>query len=114
MVGFHVLNPVLYVFTKVAHRIIGPLYNRFGVPGILALPWGMLTIEKCAYDTFLAARGQDLNAEKKRTGVNPHGEFPSGGASLPSLSLIAVRGEDDRLIVPYLDPPRGESRRAAE
>jgi hypothetical protein len=108
MVGFHLFNPLLFVFTKVAHHIIGPLYNRFGVPGVLALPWITLASEKVAYDTFLAARGYDLQEERrKKGGQNPHGEFPSGGAGLPSLSLLPVANEQQRLIISIFgDEPR--------
>ena len=60
MVGIHVLNPFLFVFTKVMPRIIGPYYRAFGVTGVLALPFITLTLEKVGYDTFLAARGRDL------------------------------------------------------
>ena len=59
MVGIHVLNPFLFVFTKVMPRIIGPYYRAFGVTGVLALPFITLTLEKVGYDTFLAARGRD-------------------------------------------------------
>jgi hypothetical protein len=48
-----------------------------------------------------------MYTEAQLSGENPHGEFPSGGAKLPSFSLIAVRGEEDRLIIPLLgDEPR--------
>ena len=63
MVGIHILNPFLFVFTKVMPRIIGPYYRAFGVTGVLALPFITLTLEKVGYDTFLAARGRDLDAE---------------------------------------------------
>ena len=39
MVGIHILNPFLFVFTKVMPRIIGPYYRAFGVTGMLALPF---------------------------------------------------------------------------
>ena len=104
---FHIFNPLLFIYTHVAPKIITPLYNTLGIPGLLALPWAMLSGEKMCYDTFLAARGHDMYAERKRTGVNPHGEFPSGGAALPSFSLIETRSEEDRLIIEMLgDEPR--------
>ena len=173
--NLHVLNPVLYLYTKAMPKLITPLYNAFGVPGLVALPWVMLSLEKVAYDTFTAARGHDMYTEAQETGQNPHGEFPSGGgrswfevahlwprcpppgfpggagrawptaercsgrpaawsgaaqsacehtpaetrlafhptgAKLPSFSLIAVRGEEDRLIISMLgDEPRKPSSR---
>ena len=108
MVGFHVFNPLLYAFTHIMPKLIGPLYRTFGIPGILALPWITLATERVAYDTFAAARGYDLKKEQDERGGNAHGEFPSGGAGMPNMSLIPVRGEADRLIIPYLDRPRGE------
>lgn len=115
MVGFHIFNPLLFLYTHVAPKIITPLYNRFGIPGLLGLPWIMLGGEKACYDTFCAARGHDMYAERKRTGVNPHGEFPSGGAALPSFSFIETRGEADRWIFTWLgDEPRRTSEAAAQ
>jgi len=103
----HVFNPVLYLYTKLMPLLITPLYNAFGVPGLVALPWVTLSLEKVAYDTFTAARGHDMYTAAQESGENPHGEFPSGGAKLPSFSLIAVRGEEDRLIIQLLgDEPR--------
>jgi hypothetical protein len=57
-----------------------------GACGLLALPFGTLAAEKCIYDTCQAAQGIDPN-------VRPadRGGFPSGGADLPSLSLIPVQ-----------------------
>ena len=110
MVGIHVLNPFLFVFTKVMPRIIGPYYRAFGVTGVLALPFITLTLEKVGYDTFLAARGHDLEAENEKSGnskIGAHGEFPSGGAALPSFSLIPVASEEKRLVITLLgDRPR--------
>ena len=76
----HILNPALYLYTKAMPLLITPLYRAFGVPGLVALPWVMLSLEKVAYDTFTAARGHDMYTEAQETGLNPHGEFPSGGA----------------------------------
>ena len=77
--NLHMLNPVLYIYTKAMPLLITPLYNAFGVPGLVALPWVMLSLEKVAYDTFTASRGHDMYTEAQETGQNPHGEFPSGG-----------------------------------
>jgi hypothetical protein len=57
-----------------------------GVYGLLALPFCTLAVEKCIYDTVQAAQGIDPNVRPK-----DRGGFPSGGAELPSFSLIAVR-----------------------
>ena len=102
MVGFHIFNPLLYIYTKVAPQMLSFLYRKLGVPGILAMPWITLAVEKVTYDTFLAARGHDMKAEAARTGEAPHGGFPSGGASLPSWSLVAVANEQDRWIIDIL------------
>ena len=111
MVGFHVFNPLLWVFTKVMPKLIGPLYRTFGVPGLVALPWVTLTVEKVAYDTLAAARGYDMQAEhakkQQEQGENMHGGFPSGGAALPNLSLLPITSEENRLILSLLgDAPR--------
>jgi hypothetical protein len=57
-----------------------------GVYGLLALPFFTLGMEKSIYDTVQAAQGFDPN-------VRPadRGGFPSGGAELPSFSLIPVQ-----------------------
>ncbi len=83
--NLHVLNPMLYLYTKAMPLLITPLYNAFGVPGLVALPWVMLSLEKVAYDTFTASRGHDMYTEAQETGQNPHGEFPSGGAAAGSI-----------------------------
>ena len=83
--NMHMLNPVLYLYTKAMPLLITPLYNAFGVPGLVALPWVMLSLEKVAYDTFTASRGHDMYTEAQETGQNPHGEFPSGGSPAGSI-----------------------------
>ena len=57
-----------------------------GVYGLLALPFVTLSMEKCIYDTVQSAQGLDPC-------VRPadRGGFPSGGAELPSFSLIPVQ-----------------------
>lgn len=57
-----------------------------GVYGLLALPFLTLAMEKCIYDTVQSAQGIDPNVRPKN-----RGGFPSGGAELPSFSLIPVR-----------------------
>ena len=100
MVIWYVFNPLLYLYTKSAPTLVRFLYKKLGVPGIMALPWITLSLEKVSYDTLAAARGQDMYAEAQASSANsqPHGGFPSGGAMLPSWSLVPVRGEEDRLI----------------
>lgn len=60
--------------------------SPIGVYGLLCLPFCTLAMEKCIYDTVQAAQGIDPN-------VRPadRGGFPSGGAELPSFSLINVQ-----------------------
>merc|ERR1712071_68041 len=60
--------------------------SRFGVYGFLALPFATLSMEKCIYDTVQSLQGINPN-------VVPEGRggFPSGGAALPSFSLVDVR-----------------------
>jgi hypothetical protein len=57
-----------------------------GVYGLLALPFVTLGFEKSVYDTVQAAQGINPN-------VRPadRGGFPSGGAELPSFSLIPIQ-----------------------
>jgi hypothetical protein len=100
----HWLNPPLALFTIVAPKIIEGLYRRFGVAGCLALPWITLALEKTSYDTLAAVRG--FNPEREHD-PSVTGGFPSGGSALPSFALLPIRGEADRLIIPFLgDKPR--------
>lgn len=57
-----------------------------GVYGLLVLPFVTLGMEKSIYDTVQAAQGINPN-------VRPadRGGFPSGGAELPSFSLIPIQ-----------------------
>ena len=68
------------------HVVQAVVKSPVGVYGLLALPFFTLAMEKCIYDTTQAAQGIDPN-------VRPadRGGFPSGGAALPSLSLVPVR-----------------------
>ena len=62
--------------------------SPIGAPGLLLLPFGTLAAEKSVYDTVQAAQGIDpYNAR----GAAAAGGFPSGGAALPSFSLIPVQ-----------------------
>ena len=71
------------VTTRVVERVVK---SPVGVYGLFALPFLTLGMEKSIYDTVQAWQGIDPN-------VRPadRGGFPSGGAELPSLSLIPVR-----------------------
>jgi hypothetical protein len=57
-----------------------------GVYGLLALPFVTLAMEKSIYDTVQAWQGLDPNIRP-----SDRGGFPSGGAALPSFSLIPVQ-----------------------
>lgn len=60
--------------------------SNVGVYGLFALPFVTLAMEKSIYDTVQSIQGIDPN-------VRPadRGGFPSGGAELPSLSLVPVQ-----------------------
>eukprot|EP00656_Telonema_subtile_P025475 TRINITY_DN27553_c0_g1_i1.p1 TRINITY_DN27553_c0_g1~~TRINITY_DN27553_c0_g1_i1.p1 ORF type:complete len:148 (+),score=33.47 TRINITY_DN27553_c0_g1_i1:97-540(+) len=105
-----VLHPLLYIYTKVAPKLIETIANKVGIPGLIGLPFLSIATERCTYDTFCAARGIDLYSEQMARGANLHGSYPSGGAALPSLALISVASERERFIVEFLgDLPRQES-----
>jgi hypothetical protein len=65
------------------------------VYGLVALPFVTLAMEKSIYDTVQAAQGIDPN-------IRPAGRggFPSGGAELPSFSLIPVQKRSSSLPPP--------------
>jgi len=71
------------VTARVIERVVK---SPVGVYGLFALPFITLAMEKSIYDTVQSWQGLDPN-------VVPldRGGFPSGGAKLPSLSLIAVQ-----------------------
>lgn len=68
---------------KAVTRIV---QSPVGVYGLLALPFVTLGMEKCIYDTVQAAQGINPNVVPA-----DRGGFPSGGAELPSFSLVAVQ-----------------------
>ena len=74
-------------------KIVSSVYKRVGATGLLAIPFGTLTMEKATYDTYCAYHGQSIYDAKSS---NPHGGFPSGGAGLPSFSLLKTRAADER------------------
>jgi hypothetical protein len=66
-----------------------------GVYGLLALPFVTLAMEKSIYDTVQAWQGLDPNIRPKE-----RGGFPSGGAELPSFSLIPVQKPNESACKP--------------
>ena len=73
-------------------RLIDVIYQRIGAAGLVGLPAVTLTMEKTCYDTYCAFHGHSIYDDKNPT---PNGGFPSGGAQLPSFSLIATRRDGD-------------------
>lgn len=71
------------VTTRVVERVVR---SPVGVYGLFALPFLTLGMEKSIYDTVQAWQGLDPNIVPA-----DRGGFPSGGAALPSFSLIPVR-----------------------
>ncbi|KAL3790958.1 hypothetical protein HJC23_004940 [Cyclotella cryptica] len=71
------------VTTKVVERVVR---SPVGVYGLFALPFVTLGMEKSIYDTVQAWQGIDPNVVPA-----DRGGFPSGGANLPSFSLIPVK-----------------------
>ena len=76
-------------------KVIDVLYKRLGATGLLALPFGTLTAEKSIYDSYCAYWGHSIYADPDTT--PKHGGFPSGGAALPSFSVIETRQRDERM-----------------
>mmetsp|Transcript_8112 Transcript_8112/g.14218 ORF Transcript_8112/g.14218 Transcript_8112/m.14218 type:complete len:141 (-) Transcript_8112:448-870(-) len=79
------------VTTRVVERVVK---SPVGVYGLFALPFLTLGMEKSIYDTVQSWQGIDPN-------VRPadRGGFPSGGAALPSFSLIPIQKVDGLLPV---------------
>mmetsp|Transcript_2897 Transcript_2897/g.6237 ORF Transcript_2897/g.6237 Transcript_2897/m.6237 type:complete len:141 (-) Transcript_2897:337-759(-) len=71
------------VTTRVVERVVK---SPVGVYGLFALPFLTLGMEKSIYDTVQAWQGINPNFRPA-----DRGGFPSGGAELPSFSLIPVR-----------------------
>eukprot|EP00523_Entomoneis_sp_CCMP467_P013013 CAMPEP_0168797732 /NCGR_PEP_ID=MMETSP0725-20121227/17501_1 /TAXON_ID=265536 /ORGANISM="Amphiprora sp., Strain CCMP467" /LENGTH=151 /DNA_ID=CAMNT_0008849045 /DNA_START=110 /DNA_END=566 /DNA_ORIENTATION=+ len=82
MVSYRLTLPPLSIDSQVNAVVKSPL----GVYGLLALPFVTLGMEKCIYDTTQAAQGINPNFRPA-----DRGGFPSGGAALPSFSLLPVR-----------------------
>mmetsp|Transcript_30944 Transcript_30944/g.36101 ORF Transcript_30944/g.36101 Transcript_30944/m.36101 type:complete len:158 (+) Transcript_30944:59-532(+) len=71
----------------VTGRVLESMVKRpGGIYGIFALPFLTLGMEKCIYDTVQSFQGINPN-------IRPadRGGFPSGGANLPSFSLVHVQ-----------------------
>ena len=62
-----------------------------GVYGLFLLPFATLAMEKSIYDTVQSWQGIDPKIRPK-----DRGGFPSGGADLPSFSLIPVQNRTAR------------------
>ena len=71
------------VTTRVVERMVK---SPVGVYGLFALPFVTLGMEKSIYDTVQCWQGINPNVVPA-----DRGGFPSGGANLPSFSLIPVR-----------------------
>ena len=74
-------------------RVVDVVYKRVGAAGLLGIPFATLTMEKSTYDTYCAYHGHSIYEAKEN---NPNGGFPSGGAALPSFSLLKTRAETER------------------
>eukprot|EP01063_Lacrimia_lanifica_P006738 TRINITY_DN14248_c0_g1_i1.p2 TRINITY_DN14248_c0_g1~~TRINITY_DN14248_c0_g1_i1.p2 ORF type:complete len:133 (+),score=43.41 TRINITY_DN14248_c0_g1_i1:88-486(+) len=111
MVFYQIFHPVLYGYTKLAPYLVRGILRTFGVRGLIALPFMTLTSEKIIYDTFIAMRGIDLYKEDESEQVYGDGEqvqFPQGGGSLGSWSVMPIASEEDRWIFEIFgDKPRG-------
>lgn len=70
--------------------------SPLGVYGLFALPFTTLAMEKSIYDTVQSLQGINPNVRPK-----DRGGFPSGGAELPSFSLIPV--QDRNVLAGWLD-----------
>lgn len=68
---------------RVVERVVK---SPVGVYGLFALPFVTLAMEKSIYDTVQSWQGIDPQIVPA-----DRGGFPSGGAALPSLSLVPVQ-----------------------
>ena len=71
--------------------LVSTIYKRVGPLGLLGIPFCTLAMEKTAYDTYTRRTTGEvfMRTPRKRTSRRP--SFPSGGAQLPSFSLIETR-----------------------
>ena len=70
--------------------LVSTIYKRVGPIGLLGIPFCTLAMEKTAYDTYTAYHGRSIYADAAKKNEPPP-QFPSGGAQLPSFSLIETR-----------------------
>ena len=70
--------------------LVSTIYKRVGPLGLLGIPFCTLAMEKTAYDTYTAYHGRSIYADAAKKNEPPP-QFPSGGAQLPSFSLIETR-----------------------
>lgn len=63
-----------------------------GVYGLFVLPFATLAMEKSIYDTVQAWQGLDPTVRPK-----DRGGFPSGGADLPSFSLVPIQKKQHQI-----------------
>ena len=70
--------------------LVSTIYKRVGPLGLLGIPFCTLAMEKTAYDTYTAYHGRSIYADAAKRNEPPP-QFPSGGAQLPSFSLIETR-----------------------
>ena len=70
--------------------LVSTIYKRVGPLGLLGIPFCTLAMEKTAYDTYTAYHGRSICADAAKKNEPPP-QFPSGGAQLPSFSLIETR-----------------------
>mmetsp|Transcript_22324 Transcript_22324/g.88620 ORF Transcript_22324/g.88620 Transcript_22324/m.88620 type:complete len:147 (-) Transcript_22324:1122-1562(-) len=77
--------------------LIGAIHRRVGAVGLVLIPAVTLTAEKTAYDTYTAYHGRSIYQEATAR-PTPHGGFPSGGAQLPSFSLIETRRASEPVV----------------
>mmetsp|Transcript_29253 Transcript_29253/g.48336 ORF Transcript_29253/g.48336 Transcript_29253/m.48336 type:complete len:136 (+) Transcript_29253:157-564(+) len=64
--------------------------SPLGPAGLLLLPFATLGFEKCIYDTAQSVQGINPNMRPA-----DRGGFPSGGADLPSFSLVPIMKWDN-------------------
>ena len=74
MVFYQLFHPLLFIYTKIAPRLIVGIVNTVGVRGLVALPFVSVATEKSCYDTFCAVRGIDLYKEQAEAGYNGTGD----------------------------------------
>lgn len=87
---------------RVVERVVK---SPIGPAGLLLLPFVTLGMEKCVYDTAQAVQGIDPNIKPA-----DRGGFPSGGADLPSFSLVPVMKKTDTLM-PFVKRSPDSKRR---